>query len=185
MRTPSTNTLCWPPSGTSSPYSPEPSSTASTWSTAPPWSTPPQPARIQHAHAGGGVWVALAVDQHGTGLQLVRGDKQEVLLTVRAEWPTLPIDRFAYAIESQTTDPHRVNPAGVPANIQIAHAGEGQWLALVLDGPGTALEAITGSKAAVLAEIRQRHPDLPLIEVPFVREIPPGKAGDLPKAKGI
>ena len=74
---------------------------------------------------------------------------------------------------------------GVPANIQIAHAGAGYWLALVLDDRGTALEAITGSKAAVLAEIRQRHPDLPLIEVPFVREIPPGKAGDLPKAKGI
>jgi hypothetical protein len=102
MSKPSTNTLCWPPSGTSSPYSPEPS----------------------------------------------------------------------------------VNPAGLPARIQIAHAGEGQWLALVLDDRGTALEAITGSKAAVLAEIRQRHPDLPVLKVPFVREIPPGKAGDLPKTKG-
>lgn len=185
MRIPPTNTLCWPPSGTSSPYSPEPSNTASTWSTAPPWSTSPQPARIQLAHAGAGVWVALAVDHHGTGLQLVRGDKQEVLLTVRGTWPTLPIDRLAYAVESQTTDRHRVNPAGVPARIQIAHAGEGQYLALILDGRGTALAAITGSKAAVLAEIRQRQPDLPVLEVPFVREDPPGKADDLPKAKGI
>jgi hypothetical protein len=74
---------------------------------------------------------------------------------------------------------------GVPANIQIAHAGAGYWLALVLDDRNTELAAIAGKKAAVLAAIQRDHPDLPVIEVPFVREDPPGKADDLPKAKGI
>jgi hypothetical protein len=130
----------------------------------------PRPVRIQLAHAGGGVWVALVVDRHGAELELITGSEREVLLTIRDRWPTLPVDRLPFAIETEGTNGHRVNPAGVPVRVALGHRGEGQWLAMVLDDRGAPLEAITGTRPAVLAAIHARWPDLPLEFVPFVIE---------------
>ena len=54
--------------------------------------------------------------------------------------------------------------------VEVAHAGEGQYLALVLDQDGATLEALWGTRLRVLVELERRWPDLPVRRVPFIRE---------------
>ncbi len=128
---------------------------------------PLQPARIQFGHAGGGQWAALIVDRHGAGIEFITGTRPEVLLAVRQRWPGLPIDHLAFAIETETTNGHRLNPAGAPVRVVLGRRGEGQWLGVVVDARGVALEVIVGTRAAVLAAIHRRWPGRPLEFLPL------------------
>jgi hypothetical protein len=119
------------------------------------------------------------VDDRGTGLALVEGSERQVLAELRRRWPGLPIDRLPYAIETETTNGNRTNPTGLPARAEIAYAGGHRWVGLVVTEHGQVIEVIsTDTKAKLLALLRQRWPELPVREVPFIREEnPPGRAG--------
>ena len=92
----------------------------------------------------------------------LRGSREEVQVWMREKYPDLPAKFLP-----------RRNPSE-PVRIEIAHAGGGQYLALALDERDADVEAIWGTKAEVLSAVQSRWPDLPVVQVPFVREENPG-----------
>jgi hypothetical protein len=90
------------------------------------------------------------------------------MTAIRHRWLGLPIQRLAYAIETEGVNGHRSNPPGEPARIEATYSGRGQYTGFILDGQGRELTRIQAhSLKELLALLAQRYRDVPVRVMPL------------------